>query len=281
MLDFYVELKNTAQSLMTVVRFASVDSINMSTQGYKSREVFTLPIYPNDSYSGTESKGPIQTGSSGIMVSGVAIDMSPGEAIPAEPLNARIAGDSADRGFFIKKHPTFTGAYLFSKAGPSYINQNRVLVDSLGRPFMGYKVGLDGLPTSNRLEEINIDFDEYGTDIGVTDQGIIVANYSTPTERKPIAVLGLAAFDNPGFLKPFSDSFEQTLTSGEPQFGRAGGDGLFSNIDVKGGEVETSNVAIYEVILKITLASRQFSALTSATEIYSNMFKTLLSKWPT
>ena len=136
---------------------------------------------------------------------------------------------------------TFNEIVLFDSKNPeTYKNLHQYANDMDAQPY-----AIDG-NSSGKLEGYTIDAS--GMVVGIFDNG----------ERKNLAQIMLAKFDNPAGLQKIGNNFfVDTRNSGEPQFGMGASSGFGG---IRGGTLEMSNVDLSMEFTEMITTQRGFQA---------------------
>ncbi|MFC7703622.1 flagellar hook-basal body complex protein [Plastorhodobacter daqingensis] len=130
------------------------------------------------------------------------------------------------------------------------------------QPFSVLTLQQDGF-ASGRLDGIEIDA-----------SGVIRASY-TNGQNKPLGKVVLATFNNQNGLKQIGNAtYVATASSGAPQVGEAGGEGLGN---ILSGSLERSNVDITEELVNLITAQRNFQASAKAIETTTTLTQTIIN----
>ena len=222
------------------LRTISNNLANVSNVGFKrDRAVFQDLLYQIQRQPGgltsqdTALPSGLQLGS-GVQVSGTQKVFTEGTLqITEQPLDVAIDG----RGFLQVQLPDGTTAY--TRAGELHLDVNGQIVTSDGHPILPAIT----LPANASTVTIGTD----GTvSVGVTGQAGVTQ----------LGALQTADFINPAGLQAIGNNlFQETGSSGSPQVGAPGSNGLGQ---VKQGALETSNVSVVEELVNMITTQRAY-----------------------
>lgn len=222
------------------LRTISNNLANVSNVGFKrDRAVFQDLLYQIQRQPGgltsqdTALPSGLQLGS-GVQVAGTQKVFTEGTLqITEQPLDVAIDG----RGFLQVQLPDGTTAY--TRAGELHLDVNGQIVTSDGHPILPAIT----LPANASTVTIGTD----GTvSVGVTGQAGITQ----------LGALQTADFINPAGLQAIGNNlFQETGSSGSPQVGAPGSNGLGQ---VKQGALETSNVSVVEELVNMITTQRAY-----------------------
>lgn len=222
------------------LRTISNNLANVSNVGFKrDRAVFQDLLYQIQRQPGgltsqdTALPAGLQLGS-GVQVAGTQKVFTEGTLqVTEQPLDVAIDG----RGFFQVQLPDGTTAY--TRAGEFHLDANGQVVTSDGHPVLPALT----IPANAR----NITIGEDGT--------VSVAVSGQPGVTQ-LGVLQTADFINPAGLQAIGNNlFQETGSSGTPQVGSPGANGLG---EVKQGSLETSNVSVVEELVNMITTQRAY-----------------------
>lgn len=213
---------------------------NVNTTGFKrSRAVFEDLLYQNQSQVGAQSSEDTQL-PSGLMI-GTGVRVVATEKIFTQG-NIVQTGNSLDmaiqgRGFFQILMPD--GDFGYTRDGTFQMNSEGEMVTSNGYMLQpGITIPEDALSVT------------IGTDGIVT---VLQPGSSAPTE---VGNVELVDFVNPGGLQPVGQNlFKESVSSGSPQSGTAGLNGLGT---LAQGSLETSNVNTVEELVNMIETQRAY-----------------------
>ena len=222
------------------LRTISNNLANVSNVGFKrDRAVFQDLLYQIQRQPGgltsqdTALPSGLQLGS-GVQVAGTQKVFTEGTLqITEQPLDVAIDG----RGFLQVQLPDGTTAY--TRAGELHLDVNGQIVTSDGHPILPAIT----LPANASTVTIGTD----GTvSVGVTGQAGVTQ----------LGALQTADFINPAGLQAIGNNlFQETGSSGSPQVGAPGSNGLGQ---VKQGALETSNVSVVEELVNMITTQRAY-----------------------
>ncbi len=224
----------------TALKTISNNLANVNTNGFKrDRAVFQDLLYQiktqpgGQSSQNTEIPSGLQLGT-GVRVVGTQKVFTEGNLeVTEQPLDVAING----RGFFQILMPD--GTISYTRDGQFHLDSEGNVVTANGYPL-----------------EPAITIPDNATNITISTDGIvsvIVPGTATPSE---IGNITLADFVNPAGLEAVGNNlFVQTGSSGDPQEGTPGLDGLGTS---EQGMIETSNVEIVEEMVDMITTQRAY-----------------------
>ncbi|OZG73856.1 flagellar basal-body rod protein FlgG [Hahella sp. CCB-MM4] len=224
----------------TALKTISNNLANVNTNGFKrDRAVFQDLLYQiktqpgGQSSQNTEIPSGLQLGT-GVRVVGTQKVFTEGNLeVTEQPLDVAING----RGFFQILMPD--GTISYTRDGQFHMDSEGNIVTANGYPL-----------------EPSITVPDNATNITISTDGIVsvtVPGTATPTQ---IGTISLADFVNPAGLEATGNNlFVQTGSSGDPQEGTPGLDGLGST---EQGMIETSNVEIVEEMVDMITTQRAY-----------------------
>ena len=228
---------------------------NVATTGYKkSRPIFEDLLYETIAQPGAASSQSTEL-PSGLML-GTGVRTVATHKIFTQG-NLSQTGNSLDvsiqgRGFLQILMPD--GSTAYTRDGGLSMNAQGQLVNS-----SGYEVdpGIS-IPT----EAISITIGQDGT------VSVLVAGQNEPNQ---VGQLQLADFINPQGLQPIGENlFKETVSSGNPQTGNAGLNGLGTFVQ---GAVESSNVNAVEELVDMIEAQRAYEMNSKAIQTVDEMLQ--------
>lgn len=213
---------------------------NVNTTGFKrGRAVFQDLIYQTVRQPGAQSSDDTELPTGLTMGTGVRIvatekQFTQGNIIQTEQqLDVAVSG----RGFFQIVQPDGTIAY--TRDGSFRVDSEGRIVTDDGHPLE------PGITLPDEVQSVTI-----GSD-GVVS--VVEPGNTAPTE---LGNIQLAAFINPAGLQPVGNNlFQETASSGTPQLGTPGLDGLGTLMQ---GSLESSNVNIVEELVNMIETQRAY-----------------------
>lgn len=240
------------QSRMAVI---SNNLANVNTSGFKrDRAIFEDLMYQTIRHPGTNSAEDniLPTGS----LVGTGVRLVATQKLHTQG-NLQITDNQFDmaidgRGFFEIQRPDGTQGY--TRDGSFQLSVDGTLVTSAG-----YQL----------IPNINIPADAVNVTIG-TD-GIVTATTPGAADPTQVGTITLSEFTNPSGLHPIGGNvFTQTASSGAPQQGSPGLDGIGSLIQ---GSIETSNVNIVEELVSMIETQRAYEINSKAISTTDGMLQ--------
>ena len=182
-------------------------------------------------------------------------------------------------GFFIVKNPNDTGC-SFTRNGNFVLNEEGFLTTSdncyvLGKPsiegdFSNESVELDSLLP---LQIPAIKDDVAMSELIISENGQITAQYSDDLPPVPIGTLTLGLFANPEGLRELGNArFSATERSGTVKVGNPAEAGFAS---VKSGALEVSNVDVTDELTAMIRAQQQFNGAARLLQTNSELLEKL------
>ncbi len=228
---------------------------NVSTNGFKrGRGVFADLLYQNIRQPGAQSSESTELPSGLMLGTGVRTVaterlFSQGNIVQTEnPLHMALQG----RGFFEILQPDGTSAY--TRDGSFAIDADGNMVAANGYSLQ---------------PSVTIPADTVSLTIG-SDGTIsaLVAGDSAPTT---VGTIQLADFINPAGLQPIGENFFiETVSSGGPQTGNPGDDGLATIVQ---GALESSNVNVVEELVNMIETQRAYEMNSKAIQTTDEMLQ--------
>lgn len=229
---------------------------NANTTAYKSsRASFQDLIYQNVDQPGGQTTEQTQSPSGLTLGTGVRV-------VGTEKLftqgNLEQTGNSLDvaiqgRGFIQVTMPDGTIAY--TRDGSLHRDQNGQIVTANGNPID---------------PAINIPADAQSITIG-TDGTVSVTEPGQNAAPQQIGTIQLADFINPEGLQPVGDNlYQETASSGTPQIGQAGLNGLGT---LKQGSLESSNVNVVSEMVNMIETQRTYEMNSKAVAAVDDMLQ--------
>ena len=230
---------------------------NVSTNGFKkSRAVFEDLMYQNlrQVGSNTSEQSTLPTGLQiGLGVRTVATSRSFSQGNLQQSnnnLDVAIQGN----GFFQLTLPDGTLGY--TRDGAFQIDNQGRLVTS------------GGLPVAN-----GITVPSNATSIAIATNGAVTAQIPGSTAPQAIGTISLASFINPAGLEPKGQNiYTESVSSGQPNIGTAGANGLGSLMQ---GFVETSNVNVVQELVSMIQTQRAYEMNSKAIQTSDQMLQKL------
>lgn len=283
--DLYVNSKNALLGLESALRIAISNANNFNTPGYKYVFASFTTLYSEAITTGTKETNPIQLGA-GVTLGSTSTDYKQGNISIGTATDVAIVGE----GFFVLSQSAADfekgSPQVFSRAGRfQQDSANKYLVDTFGRKVFGFKLDESGNRVSNDLVAVET---EGGTDIGFTEEGILVKNFNKskqdPTAKKiPMYQLALTTFENKqGLILVSGSAYKSTAASGEQlevniAGGTIGADGS-SYGDILPESLESSNVDVARVALDMNLLNRSYAAVQAVIDDITKILQNLISK---
>lgn len=240
------------QNRMAVI---SNNLANVNTSGFKrDRAIFEDLMYQTIRHPGTNAAQDniLPTGS----LVGTGVRLVATQKLHTQG-NLQITDNQFDmaidgRGFFEIQMPDGTQGY--TRDGSFQLSVDGNLVTSAGNPL---------------VPNINIPADAVNVTIG-TD-GIVTASTPGSTEPSQVGTITLSEFTNPSGLHPVGGNvFTQTASSGAPQQGTPGLDGIGRLMQ---GSIETSNVNIVEELVSMIETQRAYEINSKAISTTDGMLQ--------
>jgi flagellar basal-body rod protein FlgG len=232
---------------------------NVNTTGYKrQRAMFEDLLYQNVVQAGglTSQQTSAPTGlniGTGVRVVATDRQFSQGNVVTTNnPFDVAVQG----RGFFEILMPD--GSQAFTRDGTFQLNAESQLVTSSGYTVQPAIT----IPQSAQAVTIGVD----GT------VSAVLAGQTTPIQ---VGTLQLTDFVNPAGLQARGQNlFSETVSSGPPQSGTAGLNGLGT---IGQGSLETSNVSVVEELVAMIETQRAYEMNSRAIETSDQMLQRLTS----
>jgi flagellar basal-body rod protein FlgG len=230
---------------------------NVSTNGFKkSRAVFEDLMYQNlrQVGSNTSEQSTLPTGLQiGLGVRTVATSRSFSQG-NLQQSNNNLDVAVQGNGFFQLTLPDGTIGYTRDGA---------FQIDSQGR-----LVTSGGLPVAN-----GITVPSNATSIAIATNGAVTAQIPGTTAPQAIGTISLASFINPAGLEPKGQNiYTETVSSGQPNVGTAGANGLGT---LMSGFVETSNVNVVQELVSMIQTQRAYEMNSKAIQTSDQMLQKL------
>lgn len=224
----------------TNLRTISNNLSNVSTIGYKrDRAVFEDLLYQIQRQPGGQSSENSQLPSglqlgSGVRITGTQKEFTAGSLqITGQALHAAVDG----RGFFEVALPD--GSTAYTRNGEFHLSADGLIVNADGYTIQ------PGITVPNNANTITIGVD-----------GTVTAQVDGETAPTQIGAIALSDFVNPAGLQAIgSNLFYESASSGAPQQGTPGADGLGQ---IKQGTLENSNVDVVEEMVNMITTQRAY-----------------------
>ncbi len=217
------QIGSSVSELMEQFNIIAHNLANVSTSGYKRRCTSFSRIFPVQDVVTTVESGEGVT-------SEVTVDFSQGSSVVTNrSLDLALFG----RGFFVIETPD---GPLYTRNGLFRLNQNRQIVDSVGRTVAG-EAGPIVVPPSVALSQIN-----------VSNDGVVSSADGTSIGRFRLVDFA----DNQNELVPVGGSCFQAPEEIRP--------GPAENLTVKQGIQEASNVKLIEELVDMIMVTRLYEA---------------------
>ncbi|RKP45360.1 flagellar basal-body rod protein FlgG [Pararobbsia silviterrae] len=247
---------NAQQTNLDVI---SNNIANVSTNGFKgSRAVFQDLLYQTVRQPGASSTDTTQLPSGmqlGTGVQEVATERLYSQGSLTQTTNAKDLAINGS-GFFQVQMPDGTTAY--TRDGEFQTDQNGVLVTA-----EGYQV------------QPQITIPQNATSFTVGSDGTVTITTPANVNATQIGSIQLANFINPAGLEALGQNlFSETSTSGAPQVGTPGLNGLGS---LQQGYVEASNVNVVQELVNMIQTQRAYELNSKAVETSDQMLQKLTS----
>jgi flagellar hook protein FlgE len=282
MLDLYKSIKNTLGGLNSALRIAISNADNFNSPGFKYTFASFTTVYSTVEQGATEQRNPVQFAGS-MTLGSTTTDFSQGSISFGTNMDAAIIGE----GFFLlSRSKSNTDELVYSRSGRFQVDfNNKFVTDSFGRKLMGFKVDGNGVPISDELVPIETNGEN---DIGITDEGVLVADYqqnkddiankvAEPTEVKPLFKIALTTFSNKqGLILTEGTAWKETIASGEHQTPGQAKTGQYGSI--RGASLESSNIDVSKIALDLALLNRGFSAVQGLIDDVNKILSGLISK---
>ncbi len=247
---------NAQQTNLDVI---SNNLANVSTNGFKaSRAVFQDLLYQTTRQPGASSTDTTQLPSGmqlGTGVQEVATERLYSQGSLTQTTNAKDLAIEGN-GFFQVQMPDGTTSY--TRDGSFQTDQNGVLVTASGYPV-----------------QPQITIPQTATSFTVGSDGTVSITTPATANATTIGTLQLATFVNPAGLQALGQNlFSETSTSGTPQVGTPGLNGLGT---LQQGYVETSNVNVVQELVNMIQTQRAYEINSKAVETSDQMLQKLTS----
>jgi len=285
MLDLYVNVKNSIIGLESALRIAISNANNFNTPGFKYTFASFTTVYSEAIRGGTETKNPLSVGSS-MTLGSTTIDFSQGNLSLGTEMDNAIVGE----GFFILSNSAVefddSSPKVYTRAGRFQTDaNNEYLTDAFGRKVFGYPLDASGNIVGSELVPIQTDGH---TDIGFTDNGVLVSNYQESIENDdvdatPMYQLALTTFQNKQGLVPArGGAYANTISAGDElpisTSGGEIGDSGSTYGDIVPDSLESANVDVAKVALDMNLLNRGFSAVQGVIDDITKILQNLIQK---
>ncbi len=285
MLDIYKNIQNALKSLEGALRIAISNADNFNVPGNKYTYTSFATIYANVAFEGSETRNPMQFGSS-TTIGSTSTDFTQGNLGFGTNMDAAVSGE----GFFVLSASSAgfddNGDKILTRSGRFQTDfSGQFLVDSFGRKVFGFKTNANGVPISSNAEPITLDGN---TDVGFIDGGILVNNYSArnsaiasnstdPPAHIPLFRLALSSVRNKqGLVLANGTAWRPTTASGQLlPLVMAGQAGLGH---IQGAVLESSNVDVAKVALDMNQLNRGIAAVQGIIDDVSKIISGLISK---
>ncbi len=247
---------NAQQTQMDVI---SNNLANVSTNGFKgSRAVFQDLLYQTERQPGASSTDTTQLPSGlqlGTGVQPVATERLFSQGSLTQTTNSKDLAIQGN-GFFQVQMPDGTTSY--TRDGSFQTDQNGVLVTASGYPV-----------------QPQITIPPNATSFTVGSDGIVTITTPGNVNATQIGTMQLASFINPAGMQALGENlFAETTTSGTPQVGTPGLNGLGT---LNQGYVETSNVNVVQELVNMIQTQRAYEINSKAVETSDQMLQKLTS----
>jgi flagellar basal-body rod protein FlgG len=247
---------NAQQTQMDVI---SNNLANVSTNGFKgSRAVFQDLLYQTERQPGASTTDTTQLPSGlqlGTGVQPVATERLFSQGSLTQTTNAKDLAIQGN-GFFQVLMPDGTTSY--TRDGSFQTDQNGVMVTASGYPV-----------------QPQITIPANATSFTVGSDGIVTITTPGTTAATQIGTIQLASFINPAGMQAQGENlFAETTTSGTPQVGTPGLNGLGT---LNQGYVETSNVNVVQELVNMIQTQRAYEINSKAVETSDQMLQKLTS----
>jgi flagellar basal-body rod protein FlgG len=232
------------ESLQTKLDVIANNLANVNTTGFKSdRANFEDLFYRHEPYPGNQDSQTNYTPTGtqiglGSRVQSTQSNFQQGAfQQTGEPLDIAIEG----KGFF-QVQDAASGQVLFTRSGNFSMNANYQMVM--------------GSAQTGRLIEPQVTFPQDTTGISITADGQVLAQTASQTQMQVVGQIQNVLFPNPqGLLKLGENLYSQTDSSGQPQPGNPGQQGLGF---VRQGFLEASNVEPVRELIDLITTQRSF-----------------------
>ena len=283
--DLYVNSKNALLGLESALRIAISNANNFNTPGYKYVFASFTTLYNEAVTTGTKETNPIQMGA-GMTLGSTSTDYRQGNISIGTATDVAIVGE----GLFILSQSandfTSSAAKVFSRAGRfQQDSSNTYLVDTFGRKLYGYKLDESGNRVSSDLVPVET---QGSTDIGFTEEGILVKNFNQSEENSnikkiPMFQLALTSFENKqGLVLVSGSAYKSTAASGDQLEPNVAGGIIGKNGSAYGDilpkSLESSNVDVARVALDMNLLNRSYAAVQAVIDDITKILQNLISK---
>ncbi len=282
MLDLYKTIKNTLGGLNSALRIAISNADNFNSPGFKYTYASFTTVFSSVEQGATESRNPVQFAGS-MTLGSTTTDFSQGSISFGTNMDAAIIGE----GFFmLSRSKSSTDELVYTRSGRFQVDfNNKFVTDSFGRKLMGFKVDSTGVPVSEELVPIETNGE---TDIGLTDEGVLVADFqkhkddvtnkvAIPTEVRPLFKMALTTFNNKqGLILTEGSAWKETIASGAHHTPGEAKHGKYGTI--RGASLESSNIDVSKIALDLALLNRGFSAVQGLIDDVNKILSGLISK---